>query len=31
MPVMINHQLQEEILHKSTEFPITYFQDELVS
>ncbi|MBQ4067578.1 MAG: helix-turn-helix domain-containing protein [Clostridia bacterium] len=31
MPIILDHQLREQIPHSSTEFPITYFHDELVS
>lgn len=30
MPIILDHQLREQIPHKSTEFPVTYFHDELV-
>lgn len=29
MPIILNHQLQEQIPHTATEFPITYYHDEL--
>ena len=29
MPIILDHQLREYIPHNSTEFPITYFHDEL--
>lgn len=29
MPIVLNHQLREQIMHGSKIFPITYFQDEL--
>lgn len=29
MPIILDHQLREKIPHKATEFPITYYQDEL--
>jgi len=31
MPIKIDHQLREYIPHNATEFPITYFHDELVT
>lgn len=31
MPIIIDHQLQEQISHTSAEFPITYYHDELAS
>lgn len=31
MPIILNHQLQEQIPHSSAEFQITYFRDELSS
>lgn len=30
MPIILDHQLREQIPHKSTEFPVTYYHDELV-
>lgn len=29
MPIILDHQLREQIPHSATEFPITYFHDEL--
>lgn len=29
MPIILDHQLQEQIPHKATEFPVTYYHDEL--
>ena len=29
MPIMLDHQLREQIPHKTTEFPVTYYHDEL--
>jgi AraC-like DNA-binding protein len=29
MPIILDHQLREQIPHKSTEFPVTYYHDEL--
>ena len=29
MPIILDHQLREQIPHKATEFPVTYFHDEL--
>ena len=29
MPIILDHQLREQIPHNTTEFPITYFHDEL--
>ncbi len=31
MPIILDHQLREHIPHNATEFPITYFHDELVT
>lgn len=31
MPIILDHQLREYIPHSATEFPITYFHDELVT
>lgn len=31
MPIILNHQLQEQIPHTATEFPVTYYHDELVA
>ncbi len=31
MAIILDHQLQEQIPHKATEFPITYFHDELAT
>lgn len=31
MPIILDHQLREQIPHKATEFPITYYYDELVT
>lgn len=31
MPIILDHQLKEYILHNAVEFPITYFHDELVA
>ena len=31
MPIILNDQLQEQIPHTATEFPITYYHDELVT
>ncbi len=31
MPIILDHQLREYIPHNATEFPITYFHDELVT
>ncbi len=31
MPIILNHQLREFIPHNVTEFPITYFHDELIT
>ncbi len=31
MPIILDHQLRELIPHKATEFPITFFHDELVT
>lgn len=31
MPIILNHHLQEQISHTSTEFPITCYHDELAS
>ena len=28
MPIILDHQLREQIPHKATEFPVTYFHDE---
>ena len=30
MPILLDHQLREQIPHKATEFPVTYYHDELV-
>lgn len=30
MPIILDHQLREQIPHKATEFPVTYYHDELV-
>lgn len=30
MPIILDHQLKEQIPHKATEFPVTYYHDELV-
>lgn len=30
MPILLDHQLREQISHKVTEFPVTYYHDELV-
>lgn len=29
MPIILDHQLREHIPHKATEFPVTYYHDEL--
>lgn len=29
MPIILDHQLREQIPHKATEFPVTYYHDEL--
>lgn len=29
MPILLDHQLREQIPHKATEFPVTYYYDEL--
>ena len=29
MPIILDHQLREQIPHKTTEFPVTYYHDEL--
>lgn len=29
MPILLDHQLREQIPHNITEFPVTYYQDEL--
>lgn len=29
MPILLDHQLREQISHKTTEFPVTYYHDEL--
>lgn len=29
MPIILDYQLREQIPHKATEFPVTYFHDEL--
>ncbi|HJA68365.1 MAG TPA: AraC family transcriptional regulator [Candidatus Mediterraneibacter cottocaccae] len=29
MPILLDHQLREQIPHKTTEFPVTYYHDEL--
>lgn len=29
MPIILDHQLRERIPHKATEFPVTYYHDEL--
>lgn len=29
MPIILDHQLREQISHKTTEFPVTYYHDEL--
>ena len=31
MPVILDHQLREQMHHISPEFPITYFHDELIA
>ena len=31
MPILLDHQLREQIPHNATEFPITYYHDELVT
>lgn len=31
MPIILDHQMREYIPHKDTDFPITYFSDELVA
>ncbi len=31
MPIILDHQLREQIPHRTTEFPITYFHDELAT
>ena len=31
MPKILDHQLREYIPHNATEFPITYFHDELIT
>lgn len=31
MPIILDHQLREQIPHKESEFPITYYHDELVA
>lgn len=30
MPIILDHQLREQIPHKATEFPVSYYHDELV-
>lgn len=30
MPIILDHQLREQIPHKATEFPVTYYHDELI-
>lgn len=30
MPIILDHQLREHIPHKATEFPVSYYHDELV-
>jgi AraC-like DNA-binding protein len=30
MPIVLDHQLREQIPHKATDFPVTYYHDELV-
>ena len=30
MPIILDHQLREQIPHRATEFPVTYYHDELV-
>lgn len=29
MPIILDHQLREQLPHKATEFPVTYYHDEL--
>lgn len=29
MPIILDHQLREQIPHQATEFPVTYYHDEL--
>jgi len=31
MPIILDHQLREQIPHNAIEFPITYFHDELIT
>ena len=31
MPILLDHQLREQIPHKTTEFPLAYYRDELAS
>lgn len=31
MPIILNYQLQEQILHTATDFPVTYYHDELAA
>lgn len=31
MPIILDHQLREQIPHNATDFPITYYHDELVT
>jgi len=31
MPIILDHQLREQIPHRATEFPITYYHDELAT
>ena len=30
MAILLDHQLREQIPHNTTDFPITYFHDELI-
>ena len=29
MPILLDHQLREQIPHKAAEFPVVYYHDEL--
>ncbi len=31
MPILLDHQLREQIPHETTEFPLAYYRDELAS
>ena len=31
MPIILDHQLREQLPHNTTDFPITYFHDELIT